>query len=87
MDIKNIDMMLATGKIRVELLEHNLEENKIIVTYREPSNQMLLSSPPRPAPDSIYRVVYGIDGSSLVTLNIQKGVERITPEAREIIYT
>lgn len=87
MDIKDIDYALKRRSIVVERIEHNFTENQLIITYREPSNRMYLCDPPKPVPDSIYRVVYGVEGCDLCALDIQVGREKVTPERREVVYT
>lgn len=86
MDIEEIKKLLMIGSMRVVRVEHNFSDNELIITYREPSNQMLLCNPPRSVPDSFYRVTYGVEGCDLCVLNIQVGYESVTPESREIVY-
>lgn len=87
MNIEEIENLLMMGSIQVQRIEHKFSDNQMIITYREPSNQMLLCDPPRRVPDSFYKVVYGVEGGDLCAINIQCGHEKVTPEAREIVYT
>lgn len=43
--------------ISLTLIEEN---NTIEVITRIPSNSMLLSNPPKPSPDEVYKEIYGI---------------------------
>jgi len=86
MDIDEIKRLLMVGSIKPVRIEHNFSDNELIITYREPSNALLLCDPPKPAPGTFYRVTYGVEGCDLCVLNIQVGHENITPERREIIY-
>lgn len=83
MTIDEIENMIMVGSICVYEVEHDLDNNQFIITYRAPSNRTFLCNPPRPVPDTFYRVVYG----DFCVLNIQVGQENITPEHREIVYT
>ena len=81
MDIREIEQKLKRGVLEVLEVEHLLYEGCMVITYRESSGLMDCRMPPKPLPDTFYRVVY-----SSVAMNIQTGVEKITPEFREIIY-
>jgi hypothetical protein len=81
MDIDEIQYKLKMGKIEVQEVEHLLDLGCMVITYRESSGLMDCRMPPKPLPDTFYRVVY-----SYGVMNIQTGVENITPEFREIVY-
>ena len=44
----------------IESFKHLKEENKIEVVFREPSNAVLACYPPKPAPDKVWKEVYGV---------------------------
>jgi len=81
MDIDEIEYKLKRGVLEVLEVEHLLDEGCMVITYREPSGLLDCRMPPQPLPDTFYRVVY-----SYGVMNIQTGVENITPEFREVVY-
>ena len=92
MDIDDIEHKLKMGKLEVQEVEHLLPLGCMVITYRESSGGSIpipsdlgadafLKWARTPLPATFYRVVY-----SSVAMNIQSGVEKITPEFREIIY-
>ena len=47
--------------IKIETVTLNQEENQIEVVMREPSNEMLLSYPPRQKPDRVWKNVFAVN--------------------------
>jgi len=61
--------------MNIESLE--ITEKGVVVIYREPSNQILLCIPPRPAPDRVWREVWEIRDGKLEKTSSEEG--RHTP--------
>jgi len=49
---------------RIESVQ--LVEGKLEVVVREPSNTVLMSNPPKLAPDKIYKEIYGVSDGKIV---------------------
>ena len=47
--------------------------DKVEVVYREPSHQMLLCNPPRPAGDHVWKEIWGIVNGELHLLETIRG--------------
>ena len=58
----------------IEKFTHIKESNKIELVIREPSNSMLLSMPPKPAPDKIYKEIYGVENGVITKIQTIQGV-------------
>lgn len=70
----------AAEFIAVEL---NYATNELEVTCREPSNQILCSNPPQPAPDRVYKEFYGVVDGKIERVRIIEGTHvpaSTTPE-------
>lgn len=44
------------------------DENTLEIVVKEPSNMMYDCNPPRPVPDYVYKLVYGLNAEGKITL-------------------
>lgn len=49
-------------------VQHFVEENKLVIVKRIKSNRMYLTSPPRPAPDKVWKEIWGVKYGILTLL-------------------
>jgi len=57
----------------IESFKRN-ESGTIEVVFREPSNAMLLSHPPKPAPDKVWKEIYGVVNGKIELVGIEDGM-------------
>lgn len=52
------------------------DENTISVVYRQPSNIMLTSNPPKSTPDKVWKEVYGVVDGKITQTNKIIGIHK-----------
>ena len=74
---------LFGGQPKTESFRFNQQKNEIEVVFRQPSNMTLTSNPSKPAPDKVWKEVYGIVDGKLKMLRKIMGThtpQRFEPE-------
>jgi len=74
------------GYTNIEDVELSEDGRFLFIVYRTPSTMSYLTNPPTPAPDSVFRHVYGVEDGSIVLLGEQAAKvipKQVEPERYE----
>ena len=87
-EIQNeIQNKIDIGIFEFKSFEQDMKNNQLIITFEEPSNQMLLCDPPRSAPSCFHKIVYGVNQDGWLTvLEYFTGKEETIPAQTKIIW-
>lgn len=58
-----------THQVEVLTFKFLPQINSIEVIFREPSNMILTSNPPKPAPDKVWKEIYTVNGFGQIILS------------------
>lgn len=73
-EIQNIgDVIVGYNFTDVISVDYRMDKNTIEIVHREKSNSMYACSPPRPVPDKIEKVIYGVIDGKIVEIKRIKG--------------
>jgi len=66
-----------------------VEEDKVVILERIPSNSVALSVPPQPIPDSVVKHIFTVKNNKIILEKTVTGIitpEKVTVESEQVVF-